>query len=396
MIRTISRYAGIIIICLSFIVLKSSVDYHLNWLSSSSTINRKAKSEKSPPSLLSTSTHPLENFPTHLDSKSLPNFNNGGIIVFYHIYKTGGSTVGKLFHQMYQRDQFKRKQHFNNVSSSSLSPSSPELYFTMIRKNLDWDNDCLVTLDMAKKKKKLIMLELHVEYPAPHFPSLVDLAPTLHKWRKGANERGIDFFAFTLIRKPIPHALSFFNFFHVGHNDFRPPPSAKDHDHWNAFKPLSSSESNFLQSYFVRNRQCRMYDSDPTATLYATKDLVWKRTSKEKEQHHQQNKNDSCRFDMVHNTLFEVLDWVGTTEQMQNLTLPLLTKIVANNPFLGLKNEPFKVFDKGGKKGMKVDDLSENTLTQISERTKLDQILYDDVVQTFTLQNLGWDFKSRG
>ena len=240
------------------------------------------------------------------------------------------------------------------------------------------------------------MLELHVEYPAPHFPSLVDLAPTLHKWRKGANERGIDFFAFTLIRKPIPHALSFFNFFHVGHNDFRPPPSAKDHDHWNAFKPLSSSESNFLQSYFVRNRQCRMYDSDPTATLYATKDLVWKRTSKEKEQHHQQNKNDSCRFDMVHNTLFEVLDWVGTTEQMQNLTLPLLTKIVANNPFLGLKNEPFKVFDKGGKKGMKVDDLSENTLTQISERTKLDQILYDDVVQTFTLQNLGWDFKSRG
>lgn len=319
---------------------------------------------------------------------------------------------------MYQRDQSKRHQHFNNKEnaqnifnnkektknsaassdSSSSTTSSPELYFTMIRKNIDWNKDCLVTLNMAKDEKKLIMLELHVEHPAPNFPSLVELAPMIQRWRKEADNRGIGFFAFTLVREPIAHALSFFNFFHVGHNAHRRPPSLDDHDYWNPFQPLNSSESNFLRSYFVDNRQCRMFDSDPEATYSAPDDLVW--IKKEQQQQRETDNDESyqhinpCRIDEVHNALFESLDWVGSTENLQNETLPLLTKLVANDPLVGRNNAPYKVFDNVGIPGMKKEGLSEETLSRILEQTRLDRRLYNDVIRNFTLVDLGWDYRS--
>jgi len=402
--RRFGKYSGIVFTFISFLVLKS-VLYHQNLsLGEGPTLDQAVIA------------------PTHRDRKSLPNFSNGGIVIFYHTYKTGGSTVGKLFHQLYQRDQSKRRQHFNkketakkiynnkekikknsaassDTHTSSSTTSSPELYFTMIRKNIDWKKDCLVTLNMAKDEKKLILLELHVEHPAPSFPSLVELSPMLNRWRKEADNSGIGFFAFTLVREPIAHALSFFNFFHVGHNANRRPPSLGDHDYWNPFQPLNSSESNFLRSYFVDNRQCRMFDSDPEATHSAPDDLVW--IKKEEQQQTETEADESyqhiinpCRTDAVHNALFKSLDWVGTTENLQNETLPLLTKLVANDPSVGRNNAPYKVFDNAGKPGMKKGDLSEETLSRILEKTRLDRRLYNDVICNFTLADLGWDYKS--
>jgi len=248
---------------------------------------------------------------------------------------------------------------------------------------------------MAEKKKKLILLELHVEHPAPDFPSLVELAPILDRWRAEADRRGVGFFAFTLVREPVAHALSFFNFFHVGNiRNGRPLPSRTDHDYWNPFKPLRSSEENFLRSYYSNNRQCRMLNSDPQATYAAPQDLVWNETLVSKKQ--VTDSQQPCRIDKVHNALFDSLDWVGTTENLQNETLPLLTKLVANDPSVGRNNAPFKVFDNNlnGPRGMKKYDLSDNTLSTILERTRLDRGLYADIVRDFTLADLGWDYKS--
>lgn len=343
---------------------------------------------------------------THREMKTLPNFKNGGIIVFYHIYKTGGSTVGKMLHELFQRDKLKHEQLFNHkndsgTTSSNLSSNAAKaskLFFTMIRKHIDWERDCVTVMNIAQNQKKLMMLELHVEYPAPNFPSLVELAPTIQRWRAASKDRGIDFFAFTLIREPIPHALSFFNFFHVGHNEYRGPPTKSKHDYWNPFQPLKSSEQNFLRSYFVGNRQCRMYDSDPEAIAGAPADLVWNTTEN-------QNSNDffdACHFEKVHDALFEALDWVGTTENLQFETLPLLTKLAVNDPSIGRKNKPFKVFDKveGIKgsliaKGMKVADLSNKTFAKIYAQTNLDRKLYNDVVENFKLSDFGWNYTGK-
>lgn len=332
--------------------------------------------------------------PTNL----LPDFTNGGIIVFYHIYKTGGSTVGKMLHEMAKEDlaQFpkaKSNTGFEGFKDAQWSPS--RLFFTMIRKSIDWEDDCLATLDLAENHKKLVLLELHIEYPAPNFPSLVELSPILDKWRAEADRRGVGFFAFTQVREPVAHALSFFNFFHVGNSPKgRPPPTLRDHDYWNPFRPLPKTQENFLHSYFANDRQCRMLNSDPQATIGAPYDIVWKQKALSEEEVAESLR--PCRVDKVRDTFFNSLDWVGTTENLQNETLPLLTQLVLNDPSVGRNNVPFKVFDHNptGAVGMKTYDLSNKTMATILERTQLDQSLYREVTQNFRLSNLGWDYQS--
>ncbi|VEU33657.1 unnamed protein product [Pseudo-nitzschia multistriata] len=344
-----------------------------------------------------------EKVPTHRQKGTLPDFSNGGVVVFYHVYKTGGSTVGKLLHEIAKKDQdnFKeeveqdkdeRKPKLNIYQRALKSPA--KMFFTMIRKHVDWERDCLKTLDLASQNKKLLLLELHVEDPAPDFPSLVELSSTIDRWRAEADRRGVGFFSFTLVREPVAHALSFFNFFHVGNNCGRPPPSRNDHDAWNPFKPLSSTESNFLKSYYANNRQCRMLSSDPQSTRAAPQVLVWRKDLINGED--LAESRQPCAIDEVHNSLFNSMDWVGTTEKLSNETLPLLTQIVLNDPRVGRDNKPFKVFDNNPNHnvGMKAHDLSNETMAAILERTELDRVLYADVGRHFKLSNLGWDYHS--
>lgn len=77
--RRFGKYSGISFIFISFLFLKSVL-----W--SQTSINNSKTGE----------VPPLDQsviVPTHRYRKSLPNFTNGGIVVFYHTYKTGGSTV---------------------------------------------------------------------------------------------------------------------------------------------------------------------------------------------------------------------------------------------------------------------------------------------------------------
>ena len=327
--------------------------------------------------------------------RSLPDFSNGGIIVFYHIYKTGGSTVGKLLHELSVEDQAKHPlENGTKVDFwTDAMKSDSRLFFTMIRKHLNWERDCLQSIKVAEKKK-LVLLELHVEYPASEFPSLVELSPMLDRWRAEAERRGLEFFAFSLLREPVDHALSFFNFFHVGSNREKVPPTLVNHDYWNPFKPLLSTERNFLHSYFANNRQCRMLSSDPQSTRGAPVDLIWARKSRLKAD--VDSVKIPCRVDKVYDSYYDSLDWVGTTENLSNETLPLLTKLVVNDASVGRNNNPYKVFDQNpfGFVGLKRYNLSDASISTILERTELDRALYANVASNFKLTDFGWDYQS--
>jgi hypothetical protein len=323
---------------------------------------------------ITTTSESASLIPTHRQKENLPDFTNGGIIVFYHTYKTGGSTVGKMLHELARDDATKY------------------LHFAMLRKGVDWERDCLGSVELATNSKKLVLLELHIEYPAPNFPSLVEMSPLINKWRIEASRHNLGFFAFTLVREPIQHALSFFNFFHVGWkpNPLEPP------DHWNPFNRLAPSEENFVKS-FVGNRQCQMLGTDPEATLAAPPDVVRDEASSFSERQelpsHDTNEDPyGCHIDQVYDALFESMDWVGTTENLQNETLPLLTKLILNEPEVGLNRPPFKVYRdySGGYNGLSQKDLSEQTIQHVQKETQLDQQLYNDVAKTFTLDVLGW------
>lgn len=314
---------------------------------------------------------------THRETGTLPTFQKGGIIFFYHIYKTGGSTVGKMMHSMSMRRQ--------------------NIHFTMIRKTVDWKN-CLWALNMAEHDQKLVLLEFHVEYPAPTFPSLVEMAPIIERWRTEAHKRDLGFFAFTLVREPVAHAISFFNFFSVG---MTAPSDTKE---WNPFRTMAPTEKNLMHS-FVGNRQCQMLGVDPESTASVPTDILRDPvhdndgTSKvaPSERDDDLNYIRACEDEKVKNVLYHSLDWVGTTEKLQNETLPLLSKLILKDSRVGFNTTPFKVFSKNtrGIQGVSKKNLSYESLARIEKETELDRAIYNEVLQNNTLDNFGLDSSLR-
>jgi hypothetical protein len=251
--------------------------------------------------------------------------------------------------------------------------------FTMLREHVRWEEECLPALDLAQKEKKVVMLELHVEHPSPDFPSLVDLAPILKRWRAEAHRRGLGFFTFTLVREPISHTISFFNFFHVGLRSY-------DKD-WNPWRAQAPTEANLMHQ-FVPDRQCRMLGSDPESTLSAPISGMWEAppTPKSEDLY-------NCRLQLVEDAIWDTMDWVGLTETLSTETLPLLSKLLINNATYGASMKPFKVFKDGKKKirGVQKDQISTESMAKLKEGTQQDRKLYDDVKRNFTFANLGWD-----
>jgi hypothetical protein len=105
----------------------------------------------------------------------------------------------------------------------------------------------------------------------------------------------------------------------------------------------------------------------------------------------------ACQSEKVKQVLYKSLDWVGTTETLSNVTLPLLTKLILDDPSVGRNIEPFKVFSKNshGVNGVKRKDLSPDELERIVKETELDRDIYNEVLQNNTLRGLGLDTRFR-
>ena len=339
----------------------------------SATTSRKLPGRNNRPRTKPTKVTTLAS--THRDRGDLPSFENGGVVFFYHIYKTGGSTVGKMLHE--------------------IASTRHRIHFTMIRKNIDWQA-CLWALRMAEHGKKTVIIEFHIEHPAPQFPSLVEIAPTVDRWRTEAHKRRLGFFSFTLVREPVAHAISFFNFFSVG--------SQKEIGDWNPFKRMSATPENFMRT-FVGNRQCQMLGTDPESTGSVPADVLRQpipsndsdRRISPGERDDDLNYLSACHSGKVKQVLYRTLDWVGTTEDLSNVTLPLLTKLLLDDASVGQKIKPFKVFSKNVNKikGVKRKDLPREALDRILEETELDRDIYEEVLKNNTLRGLGLDLNFR-
>jgi Sulfotransferase family len=314
----------------------------------------------------STSTESTDDDGSDDDSSSMtiPNFENGGIMVFYHVYKTGGSTVTGLMSDLAKADEEEEKY-----------------FFMRVRKSVPW-GIAKMAVKRAANQNKTVMCELHVQYPSKEFPTLVELVPTLVKWRAEAERRGVPFFAFTVLREPVAHSISFFNFFHVAGRD--------DGQAWNPFRTLAPTEKNYLKS-FQGNRQCHLMDADangviksPVAGLRpAAVAFRQELPSYESDDVH---RDENCRYRKVRDALFGTMDWVGTTESLQTETLPLLSTILLNDPAVGWNQTSKKVFSANvrvGTIGIKREGLSESTLAHVERETKLDRWLYEEARERF-------------
>jgi hypothetical protein len=293
----------------------------------------------------------------------VPNFEHGGIMIYYHIYKTGGSTAAGIMSDLAKAYQGEER-----------------FFFRRIRKQIDWDKHCVPAIHMADRNNMIVMYEMHVEFPAPNYPTLVQLAPLIDRWRVAAEKRNVPFFAFTTIREPVSHALSFFNFFHV----------AGTEQVWNPFRGfLKPTEKNFLTT-FLGNRQCLMFDSDVESTIFSPKIgsrfpgrvSAHRRHRFVPDDYNEKSFHKQCRVNLVWDALFGTLDWVGITDDLQNSTLPLMTTILLNDTQAGRNWTSRKVFTEREKTKyytpLAMSNLSTSTLSRLYQETEDDRFLYEE------------------
>mmetsp|Transcript_37259 Transcript_37259/g.41527 ORF Transcript_37259/g.41527 Transcript_37259/m.41527 type:complete len:513 (-) Transcript_37259:471-2009(-) len=286
----------------------------------------------------------------------LPNFWEGGIVVFFHLYKTGGSSVTELIVDLKGEEKYdfkqagcgtvkqeKRKQAIKDArreagltddtdtdtttNNNNETECHSRVVFINQRTSMTME-DATKSVWLAKHKHKVVIYNFHVEFPRTMYPTLIEAQPILDEWRDYAEIQDVPFFVSTILREPLGHALSFFNFFHVAVD---PEESA-----WSPFVgEMEPTEENFLKTY-VPNRLCHIMYDDAHAILQAPSAAL--RPGLVDELHHFMDDDELhrrvdfdtkppriCDIDKVREVLNNSFDYIGVTENITPTILPIIT-----------------------------------------------------------------------
>lgn len=257
--------------------------------------------------------------------KELPSFENGGLVFFLHIPKTGGSTIRSSF------DQMKGVQYIF-VSGNGIYENALPIIWKYVKST-------------SKQRRDIMFLEIH----GRDSPNLIVLRDTLLQWKRIAKKHGLPVFFFTVVREPLAHALSYFNFFHVQ----RKSPY---------FDQVEANESNLLR-YSLHDPQCQFLARGEFSLREKTK---------------QQPSREECRS--VHEALLGTMDWVGTTERMDSETLPILKHIFNLG---GFRFQKQRVSSKAANLSISIQELSEQAVSSLNELNKMDINLYEGLQSEF-------------
>jgi hypothetical protein len=210
---------------------------------------------------------------TVLRSMDLPVRNeNGVVIVFIHVGKTGGTTIGAHLGQATHRVH-------NGWTLQGYRKASRGLETALA----NWTKGDSHTF------------ELHAATAPPYMTIL----PRIDIWRQRCEELDVPFFAFTVLRNPSKLAMSFFNFYHGG-----------KHRKFKNFK--TATEAQFL-NHTIDNPQC----------MFLARGEMSYHPGNE---HLRQNLTKS-ECNSVYDALAKHLDWIGTTETLLTMTLPILERV---------------------------------------------------------------------
>jgi hypothetical protein len=266
-------------------------------------------------------------------SKHLPNLHqDGGLIVFLHVAKTGGTTIRKNF------------EHVPHVllrrvfDETELQASQPRIKSFLSKAN----------------KGRTMLLEIHGNHGEPM--TVFDIHQYIQQWRALAAANHKHVFVFTLLRDPLSFDVSYFNFFKHPGCDFE----------W-CDRPLvpALTEQNLLETA-IPNHQCQYLA----------------RSAKDKAAN-AANPVTSTECEAVYTMLTADADWVGTTEAMQTTTLPLLSYMITGQATMDLPvHNPNK---RGENQNLSIGRLSESAKQELRRRSSFDQSLHDRVQRTYTL-----------
>jgi hypothetical protein len=278
--------------------------------------------------------------------RKLPTFDEGGVVIFFHVAKTGGTSIRSIFGT---RERIPTV-YLETVYNATAFLNSAALVDSVLTRN--------TTFEVGKK---VLFLETH----GLNAPALPFMHSHLQRWRQMAAEHGTSFFAFTLIRDPVSYAVSYFNFFNAD-------PCTLGFCPWRLYSP---TEGNLITTTEANN-QCLLMSRDHWGIF-----LMKNRTPPTPEE---------CKN--VYDMLLQDMDWIGTTELMSEETLPLLTYMLSHN--MSLANADMPTFNvmaatKNATVVLKRSSLQPTTEEYIRSLSYLDQEMYDKVQRDFNLAM--WD-----
>ena len=281
----------------------------------------------------------------------------GGVVAFYHVAKTGGSTIrGFLERLSRERSSEFRYIRFTNGPDRNIQATNETTTTSGSRcvpsgrkkSKMRTFHESIKTrlLSNSTEPQKTLLFKWHGESMG-----LKNLAPYIQQWRSMSHTHNTPFFAFALVRDPIPFAVSCFKFFHLGCE-----LSWCEHDQYD-----NATEDNLLLSV-KPNQQC----------------FLLTHTSANERMHpsfYQQCKVTQNACEATYKTMKDSLDWIGTTEKLSTETMPLLSYLLEPDRVTSVRNRDKNVSSKLPFE----QSLNESTITQLRSLSNYDQMIYDQV-----------------
>ena len=278
--------------------------------------------------------------------RPLPSFAKGGVVIFNHVAKTGGTTIRETFSKQ------------SNIEWQFVGGLDDLLTYSI---------EVDLRLSGKIRDDKILFLELHGPVPG-----IFELHDFFDRWHAMAEEHHSSFFTFTVVRDPVAYAVSFFNFILAEPCLFNGCP----------YKLYAPTEENLIETAQA-NYQC----------MYLARDVTWFDFT--------ENQTipplaTEYECNAVYNVMRMDMDWIGVTEKLTSETMPLLKHMLltdqhtavtesSSSPPPPFASAVFNDVQTSKSVVLKADSLHLDTVEYIRAISEYDQSIYDKTARDFPI-----------